>query len=175
MNDRDSEFRQQAARPYARNLQQLRRIGRAGAEDDLAARAYFANCPGVALRIANAARPLPLEQDRRRLRTGADIQVRRLPDRPQEGARRAHPPAVPDVTLIVAHARLDRAIVIAVAWKAEAMRRVDKSVAERVAPVAVRDGQLPLSSTISGVAGSDPPFGSLEVRQDVGITPASIA
>lgn len=93
----------------------------------------------------------------------------------QERGRGADAAAFVNRALRVGDAFLGRAVIILVAWNAEALRTGDEGLAQRIAPVDVGDGQRPVAAVIGVFAVANAPLQPLEVGQHVGIAPAAIA
>ena len=177
---RNAQRPQQRRRPDARDLQQLRRVHRAAAQDHFLGGPHFHRyAVAAALAIADADRALALEHDLARVGVGAHGEGRPFHRRMQEGAGRAHAPALLDHALNVAHARLHRAVVVAVARDPHRHRARDEGLAQRIAPIQVGDGQVALAAAEgcidrTGLVG-DALLGPPEIGQHVGIAPAVIA
>src|SRR6266849_8706599 len=116
----DAERGQQVRRPYARQLQELRRVVGAAGEDHFLGRAYFGwNTALAAFDVADADRALALEQNLGRMRMRPHMDIRPLHRRMQKGGRSTDAQAVLNGALGVGYALLDRAVVIGVARNAE--------------------------------------------------------
>ena len=177
---RDAQRLQQRRRPDAGDLQELRAVHGAAAQDHFLVGAHL-HRPAVAaaLAVAHADGPLAVEHDLRRLGMRAHGEVRPLHRRMQVAARGAHAPSVPDDALHVADAGLHRAVVVAVARDPHLHRALDEGLAQGIAPVEIGDRQLALVAA-EGLVHSigdvgDALFAAPEVRQHVGIAPAVIA
>ncbi|CUI27591.1 Uncharacterised protein [Achromobacter xylosoxidans] len=126
----DAEAPQQRGRAHARQLQQLRRLQRAGAQDHLAAgpqRAHLA-----VLAVAHAAGAAALKQHRHCVRAGLDTQVGAAARRPQIGHRGGAAAAIAGGELVVAHPFLVAAVEVGHVWQAERARRADQAFDQRM-------------------------------------------
>src|SRR5581483_5847586 len=70
---------------------------------------------------------------------------------------------------------LDRAVVVGIARDAGLHRALDESVAQRVAPLDVGDGEIAIAAAEGRVTGSDTPLHATEIGKYVGIAPAAIS
>ena len=173
---RDAERFQERRRPDARDLQELRRVHRAAAQDQLAARPHLdRGAVAAALAVAHANGALALEHDLGDVGVRAHGEIFALHRRMQVAAGGALAHAVLDDALHVAHARLHGAVVVAVARDAHLHRALDEGLADRVAPVEVGDRQVAVAAAEGVVGLADPPFAPAEVGQHVGIAPAAVA
>src|SRR3546814_9103347 len=125
--------------------------------------------------VADADGAPALEQNAGRMCLRPHVEVGPRRRRTQEGTRRTHPPAALDGPLEIADALLGAAVVVRVARDADADRAVDEGLAERMLPGQILDGERALAPAIGVVALPDPPFGALDVGQQVGIAPATVA
>ena len=168
-DDVDPERAQFRRRPHARQLQQLRRIDRPAAKNDLAPRPCRLLAP--ALPVTDADRTAPIEGDAGRQRMGDHLEVGAFHRGPEigVGGRPAH---------AVLHRHAERAkplLPLAVEVGADRITRLparlDEGVVERVAFAPMRGGQRPGVAAI-GVGGSTKALRATEVWQHVAIAPA---
>ena len=148
----DAELLQQRARAYARELQQLGRIHRTSADDDLAPRVDFELLAAAGVR--HAAGAAAFEHDRIGMRVGDHGQTAALHRRVQIGARRADAAFAFDDTLVVTDTVSALAVVVGVARVADARRAVDERFAQRMLPGQVGDRQLAVVAAPEVVVGS---------------------
>ena len=172
--DLDAERLQVRRVAHARELQQLRRVDRAGGEDHLARGAHHA--PRAAPVVGHARGALALEDDARHVRALAQCEVRALERGAQVGVGRAPAPAVADQGLVVARAFLRARVVVRVARHAELAERVDEGLAQRVAQARLARLQLLAGAAEVGLhvlpapagrAGGDPVLVVLGLAADV--------
>src|SRR5580704_4008248 len=176
MTHLDAERLQQRRRADAGNLQQLRRVHRAAAQDHFLGGAHFhRRAIAAAFAVADADGALSFQDDLGGVGVRADREVLAAHRRMEIAARGAPAPAVLDDALYVAHARLQGAVVVAVARDAHLHGALDEGIADRVAPFEVGDRQIALAAAEGLVRLADPPLGPAEVGQHVGIAPAVVA
>ena len=174
--DLDAQRFQQRHRADARDLQQLRRVHGAAAQDHLLARAYFhRRAIAAALVVAHADGALAFEHDRGGMGVGVHREVGALHRRMQVAAGGAAAEPILHDALDVADAGLLDAVVVAVAWDALLHRTLDEGLADRVAPLEVGDRQVALAAAERVVGLAHAPLGAPEVGQHVGIAPAVVA
>ena len=113
MRDRDAEIGQMLLRPDAGQQQQLRRVDRAAAQDDLARGAHGAKFAVLAERHAGGA--AAVQRDALGQCIGDDAQIGPLHRRTQIADRGGATPAVARGELVVADAFLDRAVEVVIA------------------------------------------------------------
>ena len=166
-DDRDAVLPQQVGRTDAGELQELRRLQRAGREDDLALRARgLRRCPArpirrrrrACLRAATRVACAPVTT----VRLGARHR------RTQERDGRALAPALADAQLIGADAVGRRAVEVAVGGQAELLRRLDPRAAGRMIVAQGRDVQAARARRDTGWARrrSSRACGSRAARRD---------
>ena len=102
-------------------------------------------------------------------------QVRPLHGRMQEGAGRAHAPAVQDGALGEGDAFLDLSVVIGIAGDTGLDCTLDEGVAQGVAPVDVGDGETAVAAAEGGIAVADALFHAAEIGEHIGVAPAAVA
>ncbi len=158
----------------ARELQQLGRVVGAAGEDDFAPRAHLRVAPRPAAAVSDADGALAVQHEAGRQRAGSDLEVLALQGRTQEGIGRADPAAVQHVALDVAHALLDRAVIVGIARDAVLDAPFDERLGQRVAPIEVGDRQRALGAAVERVAALAL-LHPAEIGQHVGIAPAAIA
>jgi hypothetical protein len=173
MHDRHAEAREQIRRPDARDLQQPRRVHRAGREDHLPSCAHLALRRAARGLVADAHCTQPLEHDAARARIRPHLKIRARHGGLEEGARGGDAAAAMDGALVVADARLVAAIVVPRAGDAERQAALDEGLGHRVDPVHVGDRDAPLAPAARVVAGADAVLAAAIVRQAVGIAPAA--
>ena len=168
----DAMFPQEGFRPDPGQLQQLRRVDRAAAQDDFpAGRRRAGPAPVDEL---DAGGPCPVEQDPGRMGTGEDGDVRPFHRRAEVRAGRGHAPPGPGGDLVQAHALLVRPVEVGIRFQAAGHGRVDEAPVEGVvAGTDVVHVQRP------GVAAPPvaPPgigFGAPEIGQHVVPAPARV-
>ena len=157
----------------ARQFQKLRRVDRAGADDDFPAGAGFVLLPVEAVAHADAA--LSVEQQAFGQRVGLDLQVRAPARRVEVAHRGAHATTAADRRLRHADAVLLRAVVILRVGDADLAGRLDQRVVKRAALVAFADPQRPVAAAVFVVAVALIAFHLLEDRQHLAVAPAAIA
>ena len=167
-DDADAERAQQVGWTDPRKLQQLRRLDRACAQNDLARRAR-ARESTVALPF-DADGPRSLEQHARHQRARHDRQVRPAADRTQERDRRALSPSAIDAQLVRPDAVRRRAVEIGIARQPELDARLDPRVAVRVVVAQVRDAELARRAVI-GARAACVALDAPEVGQHVDVAP----
>src|SRR5947207_8175753 len=155
-----------------RQHQQLRRVDRAAAEDDLASGARLVLAPVAPERDADGA--AAFEQDLVAERFGDDLQIAPLHRRAQIADRGRAAAAVARRRLVIADAVLTRAVEIIVARKAKRDRGIDEGFADRV--MLRHIGYAKRSAgAVELVAATRLVLGALEIRQHVVERPAGIA
>ncbi|HXC89851.1 MAG TPA: hypothetical protein VNV18_06760 [Stellaceae bacterium] len=169
----DAEIAQAFGLADAGQFQQLRRIERAGADDDLTCRASLAHLAGAG--VAHTGATLAVEHQPQGQGLGLDREVPALADRVQIAAGRAHAAAGGDRRLAHRDAFLAGAVVIRVVPDADLCRCVDERCEKQVARLRVGDAQraFPAAEGILALAGIV--FHALEERQDVRVAPAAVA
>src|SRR5260370_24124659 len=172
----DAERAQQIRGPYARQLQELRRVVGAAGEDHFLAGAHLGRGAALAAPgVAHADRTLALEHDFGRMRMRPHMDIRTFHRWTQKGGRRADAQAIVNRALGVGYALLDGAVVIGVARNAQTHRTGHEGFAERIPPVHGGNGQIAVAPAISVLALADPALQPLEIRQHIRIAPAAIA
>ena len=157
----------------AGQFQELRRVDRTGADDDLAVGAGFALLP--VHRVSHADAALAFEQQAFGQRIGLDRQVR-PPARGVEIADGgAHPATAADRRLGHADAVLLRAVIVLGVGDADFAGRLDQRVVERSALVAFGDLQRPVAAAVLLVRVALVAFHVAEDRQHLAVAPAAIA
>ena len=171
-NDGDAVLAQKLRGADAGELQNLRRVDRAGGEDHLARRmrdAHFAPDP-----IFDAFRTMTIEKNPRRQRAGFDLQIGMLPCLLQKAGRGRRAPAIAGGELEIAGAFLVRAVEIVVAREAGLHRRLDERFAERMRLAHIRDVERP-AGAVQIVGAVLLVLRAPEVRQHILEAPAGIA
>ena len=165
----DPERAQFRRRPHARQLQELRRIDRAAAKNDLAPRARLLLAPVAA--VVDADRAAAVEGDSGRQRVGDHLEVGPLHRRPEigVGGRPAH--AVPHRHVERAKPLLPLAVEIGADRIARLPARLDEGVVERVAFAPMRRRKRSGVAAI-GVSRPAKALRAAEVRQHVLVAPA---
>ncbi len=157
----------------AGQFQKLRRIDRAGADDDLPVRAGFVLLAVHIVSHADAA--LALDQQAFGQRIGLDRQVW-PPARGVEIAEGgAHPAAIADGRLGHADAVLLRAVIVLGVFDADFAGRLDQRVVDRSGLVAFGDLQRPAAAAVFVVRVALVAFHVPENRQHLAVAPAAIA
>ncbi len=173
MHAGDAVFGQCRAVADAGQHQEMRRLERAGGDDDLAAGADLLCL--VALPVFDADRALAFEQDAARLRIGLDAQIgARGHVGMNIGPRRAPAFAVLLRDLIDAEAFMLLGIEILADPELRLARRLQERLLHRVVGAQFVDGQRPALAVILAVE-IGIVFRTLEIGQHVGIRPAGIA
>ena len=153
-------------------LQQLRRVDRAAAQDDLT-RADLTRRP-AAVAVRHAHGPVPLEQDPGDEGPAGHVQVRPAHHRVQVGAGRAEPPAPVDVAVEGGEAFLAEAVDVLGELVPSLLDRFEERLEERAGGRAALEHQRAVAATElirPGQAGLHP----LEVGQAVRVVPAAHA
>jgi hypothetical protein len=147
VHDVDGVPLEQVGRTDARDLEQLRRLEGARAQDDLAVGPGAMELPAPL--VDDAGRRPALELDLRAERLGEDMQVRTAATRGDVPQRRGRPAAVPRGEVPVPDTRSVRAAEVVVARQAERLRsRVEERVRERVLPPRRLDAQRAVGSVV---------------------------
>ena len=168
----NAERLQQRGRTDARQLEQLRRLQRAGGEDHLPARGRGSLL--AALSVGDAGRATIREHDARRVRIGLDAQVRALPRGLQirHRGRAAHAAARRE--LVIPGAFLARAVEIVVARDAELARPRDHRLDERMRRADVRRPERAVGAVVFARA-AHVVLELAKPGQDVGEAPPRVA
>src|ERR1700742_5009088 len=154
----------------ARQQQQLRRLERAGGEDDLAPRADRLLL--FPLHVLDADGALAFEQYLRRLRRRLDLEIAAVADmRMHIGARRAPALAVLLRHLIGAEPFMVFGIEILANAELRLLRRLPEDIMHRIAGAQLVDAQRSALAMILAVE-FGVVLGTLEVRQHVRVRPA---
>jgi hypothetical protein len=172
VDDADAVAVEQRLRADAGELQQLRRLQRAGRQQHLGAAACGLRL--AALAKAHADRTPAVEQQPGRLRLGLDAQVAAPARRAEVGLRGAAAPALPGVELEVAGAFLARAVEVVGARHADLAGAADERLDQLVLGTDVRDLQRTVAA-VERARAALVAFGLDEVRQHVVVTPALVA
>ena len=138
--------RKQGARSNAGELQQLRRVDRAAAQQDFPMRANRTRY--ACLRVFDRDRAPPLEVYAGRERAGNHLQVCPPARRTQVGHRATHAPAMACARMIVARAFLRRAIEVVVGRNARLRRGRDERITEPVFVRKIAHGKRAVRSVI---------------------------
>ncbi len=155
--------------PDPRQLQELRRADRAGGQHDFAARAGLEASP--ALRVAQAHRAPPLEDQPLGLRAHDEAQVGPFEDGLEEAARRAPAPAAALIDLEVPGALVVAAIEVVDFWDADFGRRLARRVEDRPGQALALDAPF-AAGAVQRVRAGVMVLVALEERQDVVPAPA---
>ncbi len=172
VDDGDAERLQHRGRADPRELQQHRRLHRAGGDDDLAAGGDGDVAP--ALPVGHARRPAAVRQDPRCLRLGGHGQVRPAARGAQVGDRGRAAEAVARGELVVAGAFLRRTVEVVVARNPDLGPGRDQRLDQLVLRADVGHpqravGAVPLARAAHVV------LEPAEVREHVGVRPARVA
>ena len=157
----------------ARQFQKLRRIDRAGADDDLPGRAGLALLPVHCVAHADAA--LAFEQQAFGQRIGLDRQVGPRARGVEIADGGAHPAAAADRHLRHADAVLLRAVIVLGVGDADLAGGLDQRVVQRSGLDVLADLQRPVAAAIFLVTVALVAFHVAEDRQHLAIAPAAIA
>ena len=168
-NDLDAVRFQMRGVADPRELQQARRLDRAGAQDDLARSA-----DGRSILKDDACRATALERHFRDARFGHDLQISARLGLPQECVRSGPAAAVMRRRLVEADAFLLGAVEIWVVTDADLLRRADEGAAERVMEAGLRYAKLAFGAMVL-VGDLHIAFEVAEDREYVAIAPAAIA
>ena len=172
MDDPDPEPLQQGGIADPRELQQLRRIDRARAQQNFAV-AIGDLAPPVAL-VFDAGGACAVEQDPARLRLGNDREIGAATDGCEIGARGAASATVARGQLIIARPFLHTAIEIRRARHARLDASIDEGVDDLVSLGRIGDMQRPIAAVIV-IPAARLIFAALEIGQNVVIAPAAVA
>ena len=152
----------------ARELEQLRRVDRTAAEDDLVRARLLERVLAGAVLDADGARAL--EEHPRDLRARLQLEVRALDHGMEVGPRRAQPPAAPDVAVEGREALLSVAVDVGGEFVAGLLGRLEEGLEKRVRGRAALELQRPVAAAILVGAGQAR-LHLLEVRQAVRVVP----
>ena len=172
MQRRDAEALQPLRLADAGQLQDVRRLHRAGGQDHLAPTTGFVRL--AVLRVGHADRALALEDHPRCQRFRLHAQIAPRPRGIEEGARRRPAPPILLRHLVVAEAFLPAVVVVGVLRKTLGRRGVDHRVEDLVPFDHVGNVQWSAASA-RVVAAAFEMFRFLEIRQHRVIRPAAIA
>jgi hypothetical protein len=173
VHQRNAHALEQRARPDARELQQLRRLDGAGAQQHLGTAAR--GLQHAALPVADAGGAAPFEHQLAGQRLGLDAQVGPLlHGRRQVGLGGAAAPALVRGELVVAGAFLRGAVEVAGARHADLLRAVDEGLDQLVLRGNVRNLQRS-AAAVEGVGAALVALGLDEVGQHVVVAPAGVA
>ena len=161
---------QQRRRPHPRQLQHLRGVDRAPAQDHLAG----PHGPGPAAPAAHhPRRPIALEEDAVDEGAGGQVQVGPVQHRVEVGPGRAQPPPPVNVAVEGGEALLPVAVDVAGEGVAGLDRRLQEGLEQRAGGRPPLQHQRPVVTPERGaVVGSQAALHPLEVRQAVGVVPA---
>src|SRR5579859_4038254 len=176
MHHRHANRAKQRCRPNPRDLQQLRGIGGATAQDDLAPRMHRVPDPVAIMHTTHPDGALALEQHRCGPRVGAYIQTSCGFRRMQEHTRCRMAPATMDRALEVANAGLVvAAVVVGATRDPHTDRAGHECLADRMEPIHGGNWQVAVATMDPIIPNPNPAFGALVVGQHIDIAPAAIA
>ena len=175
MHDRHADLLEMRRVADPRELQQMRRVDRARAQQDLALGLgpLGAAAPGQLDRD----RPFPLEHDPPHHRLGDELKVGAVQHRLQIGARRARAGAAAAGLLAPADAigvAADEVVDVGLVFEPDLLAGLDHRLAQR-RPVHLRREQRPLAPAHLAALLARPLLGLLEIRQHRVPVPAAIA
>ena len=171
----DAKTGQQPRRTDARKLQQLGRIRGTGAKQHFASGDDAAGLAVRRLGIANGAGPALPSLDCKRRRAGLDLDVGAAHGRTQVCGGSTNAPAPFDDPLEIAGSGLSLAVVVGIARNADLPCRINEGVTERVEPVAVAHVHGSALAAVAIVVIADAVLAALEIGQQFGVRPASVA
>jgi len=168
----DAVAAQQFGRAHARQLQQLRRLQRAGGQQHLGVglRPHRLAAPAF-VHPFHAAADAAVDQQARDAHAGQHGQVGPAAHRMQERGGSAAAPASLEGELVIAQAAVARAVEIGIGVEAGLQSGLDPVAAQRVVVAQVRDAQLAGAAVVFARAAAVA-LGLAEVGQHVAIAPA---
>ena len=170
-HERNPELRKQWRRPDARQLQQLRTLQRARAQQHLALRAHRVQLAILSIFDTHCVRAL--EQHARGLRAGSHIEIGAPAHGPQVARRCTATQAIPGEELEIAHSLLHASIEIIGARDTQLRCAVDDRFDQLVPLADIRAGERAIGA-MRGTGAAHVAFTANEIRQHVGPAPARV-